>query len=397
MRAMAFFAALGIDLKAPAGQTLFFNDKLGLLFVKASLANLDMIERAIQTLNQVAPQIHIKTRFVEIEQDDNKQLGFDWYLGQFNMGGNNNVVGQAGTGAVPQGNPILNPVNGRSVPSVGDLTSGLGYVNNVNNVATITGIMTQPNFQVVLHALQQRYGAETLAEPEVTTTSGRQTEMRATKILTIITGVDANTSSSSTGGTGGTGGTGTSLSTVTYNTSPLETGPILDVVPYLLADGYTINMALIPSLTDFLGYGQVPSLTIASSTTGQNIGYVQVLPVLPQFAIRQVVTTVNVWDNQTVVLGGLINSTINSENDKVPMIGELPLIGRLFQSQSKTSIKKNLMIFVTPTVVDPAGNRVHSDNDLPFTQTAVPPQPLGAGKATETVRPVSLSELKPQQ
>ena len=55
------------------------------------------------------------------------------------------------------------------------------------------------------------------------------------------------------------------------------------------------------------------------------------------------------------------------------------------------------MIFVTPTIVDPAGNRVHSDNDLPFAQTTVPTQPMGAGKVTETVRPVSLSELKPQQ
>ena len=61
------------------------------------------------------------------------------------------------------------------------------------------------------------------------------------------------------------------------------------------------------------------------------------------------------------------------------------------------SVKKNLMIFVTPTVVDPAGNRVHSDNDLPFAQTAIPPQPMGAGKVTETVRPANLSELKPQQ
>ena len=59
------------------------------------------------------------------------------------------------------------------------------------------------------------------------------------------------------------------------------------------------------------------------------------------------------------------------------MIGDLPLIGRLFQSQSKSTAKQNLMIFVTALIVDPAGNRVHSDDDLPFTQNAVPPQPPG--------------------
>ena len=59
------------------------------------------------------------------------------------------------------------------------------------------------------------------------------------------------------------------------------------------------------------------------------------------------------------------------------MLGDLPLVGRLFQSQSKTSVKKNLMIFVTATIVDPAGNRVHSDDELPFAQSTIPPQQPG--------------------
>jgi len=112
------------------------------------------------------------------------------------------------------------------------------------------------------------------------------------------------------------------------------------------------------------------------------------------FFIRQLATTVNVWDNQTVALGGLITSYESSVKDKVPVIGDLPLVGRLFQSNGKTTTKKNLMIFVTPTIVDPAGNRVHADSDLPFAQVTVPPQPMGAGQVTETVKPVSLSELQ---
>jgi general secretion pathway protein D len=89
------------------------------------------------------------------------------------------------------------------------------------------------------------------------------------------------------------------------------------------------------------------------------------------------------------VLGGLITSSVNSVKDKVPMIGDLPVFGRLFQSQSKSTVKKNLMIFVTATIVDPAGNRVHSDDDLPFAQTATPVQPEGAGKITEKVKTVA--------
>jgi general secretion pathway protein D len=115
---------------------------------------------------------------------------------------------------------------------------------------------------------------------------------------------------------------------------------------------------------------------------------VQLPIVLPDFTVRQVVTTVNIWDNQTIVLGGLISSTVLSTKDKVPVLGDLPLVGRLFQSQSKQDVKKNLMIFVTATIVDPAGNRVHSDDELPFAQTAVPVQPPGAGQMTEKVETV---------
>jgi type II secretory pathway component GspD/PulD (secretin) len=165
-------------------------------------------------------------------------------------------------------------------------------------------------------------------------------------------------------------------------TQQVETGPILDVVPYVLSDGYTINLALIPSVTEFTGYDNPPPIP---NVTG-NLNVVQLPVILPSFTVRQVVTTVNVWDNQTVVIGGLVSSAVQSTKDKVPMIGDLPLVGRLFQSQSKTAQKKNLMIFVTATIVDPAGNRVHSDDDLPFAQNAIPPQPANAGKVTETVQ-----------
>jgi general secretion pathway protein D len=103
---------------------------------------------------------------------------------------------------------------------------------------------------------------------------------------------------------------------------------------------------------------------------------------LPHFRVRQVVTSCNVWDGQTIVLGGLISETITKISDKVPVLGDLPLVGRLFQSQSSDSTKDNLVIFVTPTIIDPAGNRVHNDDDLPFAHTAIPAQPMAAPAVT---------------
>ena len=178
-------------------------------------------------------------------------------------------------------------------------------------------------------------------------------------------------------------------SAITPVTQSVETGPILDVVPYVLADGYTINLALIPSDTEFGGYDQLA----LPQVTG-NLNVVELPTVLPKFTVRQLVTTVNVWDNQTVVLGGLITSTVNSTKDKVPIIGDVPLLGRLFQSQTKITAKNNLMIFVTATIVDPAGSRVHSDDELPFALNSVPVQPADSVQPTETVKTVGVSGLQ---
>jgi general secretion pathway protein D len=176
------------------------------------------------------------------------------------------------------------------------------------------------------------------------------------------------------------------VSAITPQVQQVETGPILDVVPYVLSDGYTINLTLIPSLIEFTGYQNPPSLNGFSTGT---LNVVLLPTALPEFSVRQVTTTVNVWDGQTVVLGGLISSDVQEEKDTVPVLGEVPILGRLFQSQWKTEVKRNLMIFVTATLIDPAGNRVHSDDELPFANVNVPAQP-----APEPGQ-VQLGEIKP--
>jgi len=180
-------------------------------------------------------------------------------------------------------------------------------------------------------------------------------------------------------------------SAITPNTQQVETGPVLDVVPYVLADGYTINLTLIPSLVEFTGYATPPPV---QNVTG-NLNVVQLPTVLPTFTVRQVVTTVNIWDNQTIVIGGLISSGTQSTQDKVPVLGDLPGVGVLFQSSAKAVEKKNLMIFVTATIVDPAGNRVHSDDELPFAQTAIPEQPAVKGQTFQPAAPGNAAPAAP--
>jgi len=74
------------------------------------------------------------------------------------------------------------------------------------------------------------------------------------------------------------------------------------------------------------------------------------------------------------VLGGLISDNVTRIKDKVPVLGDIPFIGKLFRSESSETKKKNLVIFVTPTIIDPAGNRLHTEDEMPFAQTGIPPQ-----------------------
>jgi general secretion pathway protein D len=149
----------------------------------------------------------------------------------------------------------------------------------------------------------------------------------------------------------------------------------LDVVPYISADGYTIQLTIIPTITEFVGYddpGQFIPQGQGGSSSGAGPTIQGQLP-LPRTRVRQVVTSAVVWDGQTVVLGGLISESVTRLKDKVPLLGDLPLVGRLFRSESSQTKKKNLVIFVTPTIIDPAGNRLHVDGDMPFDVNSLPP------------------------
>ncbi|MEX2605848.1 MAG: hypothetical protein WD708_00745, partial [Kiritimatiellia bacterium] len=71
-------------------------------------------------------------------------------------------------------------------------------------------------------------------------------------------------------------------------------------------------------------------------------------------------TSMIVWDGHTVVMGGLIREDLLTFEDKVPILGDIPILGRLFRSDGRRSEKRNLLIFVTARLVDPAGNSVNT-------------------------------------
>ena len=402
---VAYFTAAGVDLLPP--KAAFFNDRAGTLMVRASLADIEIIQTAIEVLNIDPAQVTIETKIAEVSQDDSKALGFDWYLGNVLL--NNKSIGaQGGTAPSYQGTPsIANPSGffpgpgastttpgvfatgpGTLAQSATDniLTPGLrntfGQQTPVPTVATISGILTDPQFRAVIHALEQRSGADVLSAPKVTTESGRQAQIEVLDLRTIVTGTGVNqgTGAATPAANNGTIASVPTTSSITPTTSLIPLGQTLDVIPSVSADGFSIQMTLIPSLVEFLGYDDPgPFLVQAQSAAGSTIGVplTAQLP-LPRFRLRQVTTSVNVWDGQTVMLGGLITEDVKKLKDKVPVLGDLPFVGRLFRSESQTTSKRNLLIFVTPTIIDPAGNRIHTDEELPFAKTTIPPQPVAS-------------------
>ena len=383
-----FFRTVGVDLSPLNGKNVFFNDREGTLLVRATAQELDLVEAAVETLNIAPPEINVKVKFVEVTQNDTRQLGFDWYLGNFMMG--NGAVGlQGGTAPTYGGQSTLaNPegtfpgsvANGTGItPSTTDqlLTSGLrngaGTIGAAPAIATLSGILTDPQFRVVLRALEQRDGADLLNEGQVTTLSGRQAQVQVADLRYIVTGTSVSSSTgSAVGGAVGGNVTTTPAQASVPSTTPIPLGPTLDVIPYVCADGYTIQMTLIPTVVEFLGYDN-PGSFVVQAQIGSGIPLTAQLP-LPHFRVRQVTTSAIVWDGQTIVLGGLISENISRLKDKVPVLGDLPVLGRLFRSEANVSQKQNLVIFVTPTIIDPAGNRVHAEDELPFAQGAIQKQ-----------------------
>ena len=298
MLARSFFITLGVNFTNPPGKAIFFNDKLGYLFVKATGSDLDTIEKALQALNQVPPQLHIKARFYEAPKGTLKDFGK--YLN------------------------ATDPRDGKPM-----------------------GVLTSQNAKAVLEALRLLKNIEILGEPEITTLSGRQTQMRATEMTTVATNIVLDTVR--TNQYGKLEHTGISTQTGVF-----ETGPVLDLVSYVLADGYTINLAAIPSVKEFLGYDTPTN----NGDQFSNDNEVHLPKILPKFWNQQFVATVNVWDDQTLLLGGLQEPVADSEKG--------------FKSVAQD---KELLVFITATIVDPAGRRVHSDDEMPFAQDGIPTQP----------------------
>jgi general secretion pathway protein D len=378
----------------------------GVLIVRNTQDNLDMVDALVDQANASQPkQVEIESKFIEITQNNLKELGFDWLLGPFKIG--NGAFGSGGSsvnsaaanpGNFPfvntTGQPIGNTQPGQPIgqfPVTGGNRSGSlaisanaldallfpGASGVAPGIFGVAGVFTNPQFQVVIRALNQKKGVDLLSAPSVTTKSGQRAIIEVIRELrypSTFSPPQVPNISSSTGTTviGGS----TTVPVVVTPTTPQtwetrNTGVTLEVEPVVGEDATTIDLNLVPQVVEFEGfinYGS-PINAVGVNTIGGAIS--TSVPVLltenvinqPVFNTRKVTTSISVYDGQTVVLGGLMSENVQKVEDKTPIIGDIPLVGRLFRSNVDQHVKTNLVIFVTARVVTPSGLAFNNEEE----------------------------------
>ena len=368
------------------------------LVVRNTRDQIDLIDSLVDAAMGVAPsQVDIQTKFLEINQNNLQELGFDWLLGPFSIGGG--VYGTGGgngsnvtSANYPFGNPmaggaVMNPVGGlrsgdqsitgNSVDGLLAGQNGLG-ATPAPGIFSIAGVFSEPQFQLVIRALNQKKGVDLMSAPKVTTKSGVKATVKIVNEFIYPRQYQPPQIPQSTTNSGGNIASAPPTVTPAFPTdfTKQDLGVTLDAKPTIGPDGYTIDLDLNPRVIDFDGF-------INYGSPINSVGYIRTLgsgftrwdPVTqvlttntinqPVFSTREVNTFVTVWDGQTVALGGLIREDVQKVQDKVPFLGDVPLAGRLFRSEADQKMKKNLVIFVTPRILNADGQPRRDDVEEP--------------------------------
>lgn len=144
-----------------------------------------------------------------------------------------------------------------------------------------------------------------------------------------------------------------------FNDDPKEEGIILEITPTVESDNYTISLDVAPVIQEFEGWTDY-SYDIPWGDCGTLYPNTLKMPIIQ---LRTVRTHIKSYDNETIVLGGIIQDRMDAIEDQYPILGDIPLVGRLFQTIGKKNEKKNLLMFLTSHLIHPDGSLVRMDQN----------------------------------
>lgn len=288
----------------------------GNIIVTDTASKMKAIDQFMDEIDRVTPQIMVEAKVYDISSADNLDLGVEWQAGT-------NTGYLDGTEVFQNGPPLSGSVGNAYQPTVTDPFTSGAFSGNTSKTDTIGllryGIINDHiNIDVALHASQEDIRAKLLANPRIMVLDNQQAEI---KIIEEIPYQELTQTSA-----------GGSIGTTAFR----EVGVELRVTPHLTRDGL-VRLMLNPRFSVRTGDVQI------QGTNG--------ISPQPIIATREQTTVALVKDQQTVVIGGLKKQEISQQVNKVPLLGDLPLLGGLFRFEGESTINSELVIFITPTVI----------------------------------------------
>ena len=385
-------------------------------------AELDKVESLVNSMKVDQPkQVKITTKFVEVTQENNDELSFDWIVTPFGLSANT-LFGSGGTignGMPRTSGDFINPVNGVSIPGIpanpvqpvsnigtGGLRSGDGAINRnsidaiLNNplrtandanvapgIAALTGLFSDGQVQLIMRGLAQKKGTDLMTAPSVMAKSSQKATIEIIREFIYATEYEPpelpNSVGQQGGGFGGVagavaggGGGGFPVTPATPSAwDTRNTGVTLEIEPNIADNDYVIDLRFVPEIVEFEGFINYGSPIQSPGTDIFGNPVVTVITEnrieMPVFSTRRVNSSLSIYDGYTVAVGGLIREDVQNVEDSVPIFGDIPIIGRLFQSKAENHIKSNLIIFVTAQIIDATGRPLRGNEAA----TPLPPGP----------------------
>ncbi|OGS53568.1 MAG: hypothetical protein A3J79_07295 [Elusimicrobia bacterium RIFOXYB2_FULL_62_6] len=277
------------------------------LIVTDSAMGLETTARLIRSLDRVPKQVVIEAKLVEVSLDSSFDMGVNW--GYSSLDSKGRYVGMNDSNNSVMVNGVATPFPSRNDTGV-NLTS-----KNIYGGLRLGRIGSNYILDIAIQAAAKKGKAKVLSDPKVATLNNKEATINITNQLPYDTAEVTTTNG---------------VAATTYKTTYVTTGIILKVTPTINSDG-RITMKINPSVSQ-------PSTASGS--------------VAPAVDTRSTDTNVIVRDGETIVIGGLIHDSQSDAVYKVPLFGDIPLIGALFRKKSTSRSRMELLIFVTPKIME---------------------------------------------
>ena len=356
----------------PKGSSAIYRPGMKKLFVRNTLENLQTVESILANLGRAeqqasAEQVKIETRFVEFNEGALQELGFNWSNpNDINHGDWSVAAGQDLFSGAMRTLPYDQPRNLNPNSSLTEVSSRAGNnrIDNYNvnrmedmfngpvsatgaGTVSLSGKVGGESVDLLIRALDQTSGADVLSAPSILTLSGEAATITVGERHFYPETYEAGTSQ------------GTMVHVKYTDFKEKILGVEMTVTPTIKGDD--IQMKINPKITELIGWQKFEisppntSYTYYQYRVGQQFEHTNVVASLPLFNRREVKTEVSVASGSTVGMGGMIGEKKEAFSDRVPVLGSIPLVGRLFRSEGSRVVKRNLMIFVTASKVTPSG------------------------------------------